>query len=295
MSIRFSPFKFILAIMGIIVIVILADFFVSNRWLKSTNFQFSSAKVSETLRIVQLSDLHNMSFGENNEELIDKINEQNPDIVLLTGDLITQTSSEHKGVLKTIEALTKIAPVYISLGNHEEVYLQNYPEIDLLEEWRNAGAEVLDYEYKDIEIKGNSIRVGGIYGMCYSDKMIEERPEESAFLNFFQNTDSLTLLMCHFPVVWKDTDSLDAWDVDYIFAGHLHGGQVRLPFVGAIYAPDQGWFPGRITGVFESEDVGTSGEKKRLILSSGLGSNDWVPRFHNRPEIVTVVITPEGN
>lgn len=248
------------------------------------------SNVTSSIRVLHLSDLHNTEFGKGNAKLIEKCKSQNPDIILLTGDLINMNAPDTDVAADLITDLTDIAPVYVSLGNHEIMNQQNFGT-DCRAVFEEAGATVLDREYVDITVNDQPIRLGGIYGYCLPAKFLktnEADPEECAFLTDFQDTDRYTILMCHMPVCWLINEGLDEWDVDCVFSGHAHGGQIVLPFIGGLYAPDMGLFPGDLKGVFDSKD-----NTKHLVLSSGLGSGTWVPRINNRPEIVTVEITPQ--
>ena len=96
------------------------------------------------------------------------------------------------------------------------------------------------------------------------------------FLWDFENTDRYKILLSHLPIAWLKNDALEEWNVDCVFSGHLHGGQVILPGIGGVYAPDMGWFPGR-------------------LKSAGLGNTEVIPRFNNIPEIVCVDLVPVGS
>lgn len=240
---------------------------------------------------MQLTDLHNSEFGEDNQELIDRIASQSPDLILLTGDLLNSGEPVTEIATNLISALCEIAPVYLSLGNHEIEYQDNFGT-DITQLYQAAGAIVLEHQYRDITVKGQSLRIGGIYGYCLPDKYLETEEadlSECIFLWNFENTDRYKILLSHLPIAWLKNDALEEWNMDCVFSGHLHGGQVILPGIGGVYAPDMGWFPGRLKGVFDSKDG-----KRHLVLSAGLGNTEVIPRFNNIPEIVCVDLVPEG-
>lgn len=253
-------------------------------------YQVPSDKIDTTIRIVQLTDLHNSEFGESNQELIDRIASQLPDLILLTGDLLNSDEPVTEIAENLIFSLCEIAPVYVSLGNHEVEYEQNYG-VDISALYESAGATVLNHQYQDIIINNQPLRIGGIYGYCLPDKYLETGEadlSECMFLWDFENTDRYKILLSHLPIAWLKNDGLEEWNIDCVFSGHLHGGQIILPGIGGVYAPDMGWFPGRLKGVFDSEDG-----KRHLVLSAGLGNTEVIPRFNNIPEIVCVDLVPE--
>lgn len=261
----------------------------SKNSLEVSNYTIPANGFSETVRVVQLSDLHNSVFETEEHNLLRMVEQQQPDLIFLTGDLLNADDPSTTVATDTIRELSAIAPVYVSLGNHEVEYRQNFGT-DLVPLYEDAGATVLEREYLDIEVKGQAIRLGGIYGYCLPEKYLktgEADEEECAFVSDFQDTDRYTILLCHMPVCWLINDGLDEWNVDCVFSGHVHGGQVIFPLIGGLYGPDFGWFPGRLEGVYRSGD-----EQKSLVLSRGLGSTERVPRFNNIPEIVTVDFVP---
>ena len=99
----------------------------------------------------------------------------------------------------------------------------------------------------------------------------------SSALSELQNeSDGYTVLLAHRPELFETY--VDA-GVDLVFSGHAHGGQFRLPFVGGLVAPNQGFFPEYDAGLF-SEGSTT------MIVSRGVGNSIIPIRFNNRPEIV---------
>ena len=252
-----------------------------------TNYELS-APIQNPLRLVQLTDLHCSTFGENNQQIVDIIRELDPDLILMTGDMVNGDGEEIGVVLSLIEQLQELAPVYFGYGNHETDWEKNFGS--LRPSLEKAGAIVLDTEYVDVEHGGNALRIGGYAGyyrapvMTTSDR--GQRELELQFADDFENTDRFTILLSHIPTAWLDWEHRDQYPVDLVFCGHYHGGQIRLPLIGGLLAPNIGFFPPYTKGVFP-------GKTATVVLSAGLGSERNFPRINNPGEIVCVDLVPE--
>ncbi len=278
-----------LSILLVLLISILISIEQSQHSLTVSKYELSSPKISSSIRIVQLTDLHNAQFGEDNCQLLALVKAQKPDLILFTGDLVTQDEENTSTAVSLIQEMCDIATVYVSLGNHEISHEAQFGS-GIFSLYEAAGAIVFQQEYADIEINSQPIRIGGLYGYCLPEMWLstgEANQDECDFLKDFQDTDRLTVLLSHNPTGWLINGSLDAWEADCVFAGHAHGGQIILPFIGGVFAPDLGWFPGKLEGLYSSAD-GT----KTLVLSRGLGSSIEIPRINNIPEIVVVDLVP---
>ena len=240
--------------------------------------------LNHPVRIVQLTDLHESEFGTDNEELIQTIKEQNPDIIVMTGDMQNKDDENTSIVCNLIKKLSAIADVYYSYGNHERAWERNFDRsfADVVTE---AGAVVVNNGYTDIEINGNSLRIGGYMGyysaVHMTAKTEEEQKKEQKFQREFEDTERYKILLNHIPTSWVDWGYLDDYPVDLVFSGHYHGGQIVLLFVGPLYAPYIGFFPENVKGIYQ-------GTQTVCVLSSGLGTEYFVPRVNNPPEIVVV-------
>ncbi len=279
--------KISLVCLVIFIVICVIPFYTSKYSLEVNYYTIDSDEISQSIRIVQLTDLHNSEFGTDNEKLITAVKEQSPDVIMITGDLLDYHDEDTSIAIHVIEELSQYYPVYISLGNHELEYEERY-DIDIETLYEAAGAIVLEQNYIDTEINGQEVRIGGIYGYCLPPNISSDKQErfiEQLYVNDFQNTDRYTILMCHMPVSWVSYGAIDEWNVDCILTGHVHGGQIIIPFIGGLYAPDFGYFPGYLQGMYDSED-GT----KHVIVSRGLGSTELVPRWNNTPEVVVLDI-----
>lgn len=282
--------KIALFLAAAVLLAVLLSGAASTYCLSVSRYNIKSRAVTQSLRIVQLTDLHNSEFGAHNRRLVSKVAAQEPDLILITGDLLNLNEERTDIATDLIAQLAPLAPVYVSYGNHEAAYEKRYG-VDLRSIYTDAGATVLDYDWLDLTVKSQKLRLGGIYGYCLPAKYRDNGPERAAecdFVEAFQDTEDYTILMCHMPYSWIAHDSLNSWNVDLVLCGHVHGGQIRIPFVGGLWAPDQGWFPGRESGVYYSKDGA-----KTMVLSRGLGNTDQLPRFNNIPEILVLNLETE--
>ncbi len=280
----------ILSLALIFALFICVNLYLSNNTFSSSFYTVESNKIKNSFRIVQLSDLHNKEYGENNEKLITEIEKAKPDLIITTGDMVDGYSENSESLNNLLGELSKIAPLYSSLGNHELMYDKISP-LKSKDIYEKNGAVLLEEEFIEIEINGQKIRLGGIYGYCLPEIYFQNNPEHQRiadFLRNYQKTELYTVLLCHMPVCFIENGGLDYWDVDLVFSGHAHGGQVRIPFVGGLIAPDQGYFPGEVSGLYFSKN-----NEKCLVLSRGLGSSESIPRFNNIPELIITDIVPK--
>ncbi len=280
---------FLLLSAAALLLAVLFSFLLSEHALSVSTYRVSVPSFTGPLRIVQLTDLHNSTFGAHNQRLVQKVAAQQPDLILITGDLLNYNEQRTDIAEELIRQLVPVAPVYVSFGNHEIAYMRNYG-VDLRKLYSAAGATVLEYDRTDLAVNGQNIRLGGVYGYCMPGRFLktgEAWESECMFLEDFQNTEAYTILLCHLPYSWIVYDSLDSWDVDLVLCGHVHGGQVRIPFIGGMWAPDQGWFPGWESGIYSSKEG-----NKVMVLSRGLGNTDKLPRFNNIPEILVLDLVP---
>ena len=257
--------------------IFLVSLILSQKCLIVRQYTYRNPKIVAPIRAVQLTDLHNYQYGRDNQRLIAKIQKQKPDVIFMTGDMLNEDEDRTDIVLHLVREACAIAPVYFSLGNHEVGYEKAYGEGDLTEQLEAAGAVVLEKEYVDTKIAGQEVRIGGVYGYLLPEDWKDG--SEQRFLEAFVQTDRLKILLSHVPeglLLWK---SMEYWDVDLVFSGHVHGGQVRVPFVGGLFDPEEGFFPMYTRGMFSCGN-GT------MILSAGLGSSRGIPRVNNLPEIV---------
>lgn len=255
-----------------------------NNAIQVSYFDYSDSTLPSTFdgfKVVQVSDLHNKDFGN---QLIDKVYDENPDIIVVTGDVIDRTRTDVPIAVNAMEEMVEIAPVYFVSGNHEVTS----EEFDFLQlEMERIGVINLDNSHEVLEIDGSEI---GLIGMEDPLLLLYEDVErvgsaelllQSRLVQLLEESGTeFNLLLSHraeLMEVYADSA------VNIVLTGHAHGGQIRIPFINGIYAPSQGFLPEYTSGMYEQG--GTS-----MIVSRGLGNSVFPLRINNRPELVVLTL-----
>ena len=226
--------------------------------------------------IVQVSDLHNTEFGKGSVHLLEKIRNQNPDIIVVTGDLIDRRRYNLEVAMNFISEALKIARVYYVNGNHEG-WSNKYDEI--IAALQKTAVINLSDDSVLLKKNGRSIKLLGLSDSSfYSEEYSHTVNTDSMVENLQKHCGSeyYEILLSHRPDL---INIYSRYDVDLVFCGHAHGGQIRIPFVGGIIAPNQGFFPKYTSGMHLVKNT-------KMIVSRGLGNSLFPFRVFNRPEVV---------
>ena len=285
---------FIFSLISLIFVMVAASFavigisYLQNQNFSETFYSVSSLKVNNKIRMIQISDLHNCTYGDKNAKLIDRVTKLNPDIILLTGDCIDSDNGTEEEIVEFCSKLAEIAPSYYIYGNNEVQKYHLHPltqesldahfgfddsnrdpqklieSSDLLtEKLTAAGVTVLKNSSSTIAVGETTI---DIYGVLTSNpSAFWSYAGESFDQYLYTNETHLKITAIHEPLVFEEYTP-EYWG-DIMLAGHTHGGLVRIPMIGALYTPEGGLLPGR-TGHYVYGRYEVQG--RPLIISSGL-------------------------
>ena len=270
-----------LLLMLALIIGVSAYFFWENNDIKITEFDYSNSNIPadfDGFTIAQVSDLHNKTFGKNQKTILAKLKSTAPDIIVITGDVIDRRKYDLDAALDFVKGAAKIAPVYYVTGNHE-AWLEDF---EITKSWLiEAGAIFMDNTEVSLTKGDSSFKLLGVSDPDFLTTQYAQGNDVTKMtkqLSKWSTDQSFKVLLTHRPELF---DLYSENNMDLVFAGHTHGGQIRVPFVGGVVAPDQGWFPKYTSGKY-AQDAST------MFVSRGLG-NSLVPiRINNRPEILVV-------
>ena len=222
--------------------------------------------------IAQISDLHNAEFGEDNAALLDALRDAAPDIIVISGDIIDSRHTDVEIAASFAEAAVEIAPVYYVTGNHEG----RIPEdAAVLEKRMTAtGVSVLHNERTFFYRGEDRIALIGMDDPSMTADVGAFREQ----LRVLSDPAYFSVLLSHRPDLFDIYCDAGA---DLVFSGHAHGGQFRLPLLGGIFAPNQGFFPDYTEGCYTKGDT-------TMVVSRGLGNSLFPFRVNNPPEIVII-------
>lgn len=269
-----------LRVFGVILILIaalIAWAAIDSRNIDVTRFTVSGApEAFSGFKIAQISDLHNAEFGTDNQKLIDILKSEAPDAIVITGDLIDARRTNTEIAESFARRCMEIADCYYVPGNHEARLGGTY---DAFESALIAdGVNVLRNGSVRIRKGMDAIRIVGVDDAAFA-KASDAITNLDAALEAL-SSDDFTILLAHRPEL---IDEYSKWGIDLVLSGHAHGGQIRLPGIGGLYAPGQGFFPRYTSGNYTVGDT-------EMIVSRGIGNSVFPLRVNDRPEVVIVTL-----
>ena len=283
-------YKIIFIFIGIFILMYLYIKYNVNT-LEVTKYVVENKKVPKEFdgyKIVQISDLHSKLFGENNKKLIQKIKSLNPDIVVVTGDLIDGENNNYNVALDFLKEISKLYRVYYIIGNHEQKSLiKKYK--DEYKDYFNKLHQIdfVNLDNNKVEIVKGDSNIN-LYGLtvpysCYK-YLFDNQETTSIDIDFLEeklgkvDREQFNILLAHTPFYF---DEYEKWGADLTLCGHVHGGIVRLPIVGGLLSPDRKFFPKYDLGEYTKN-------KSTMIVSKGLGGSKVLIRVNCKPEIVNI-------
>ena len=297
----------IFTILMVLIVVLLINGIV-NKGIYISYIDTKHNNIPENLvgyKILQITDVHSIRSTEQLEQYVKKIEEENPNVIFITGDLIDaeyyvsendRYNNKEVGLpdIFTIDfckELTEIAKVYYVYGNHEMMLLDD-PENNVFKtKLESLGVTILNNKEEIITLGKESFRLIGLQdpATLYKDKKYafigesnKERMDSILHDLFLDKDENLfTICLSHRPEYF---DLYQKYPIDVVFTGHAHGGIARLPFIGGVYAHAQGWFPKY------SEGLHIDNDRLNMICGRGIGNSTINFRFMNPPEIVVTTL-----
>lgn len=259
-------------------------FYYENTKLSISNYNIVNEKIPSSFnnfKIIQISDLHNTKYKKLTDQLVKKIEYEKPNIIVLTGDLIDSNKTNIDIAIQFIKKIKNIAPIYFVSGNHESSISENcYNE--LKEKLTENQVIILDDKIDTLKVSNSEINLIGINDpqMTHIGYFTESEIIENELNSIEYDNSKYSILLSHRPELFNNYVEKN---IDLVLSGHAHGGQIRIPFIGGVVAPNQGLFPKYTNGKFEQN-------KTVMIVSRGIGNSILPYRINNRPELVIITL-----
>lgn len=268
-----------------------AEIYRETHCFRVTRYDVSSEKLAgiiRELKILFLSDLHNCTYGNENERLLRSIRDEEPDLILIGGDMpVGKEGVSYETAQQLVKQLPDICPVVYANGNHEQRMKEDTETYgDTYETYKKSleksGVHFLEDAGIRVELGDVYLHICGLelpsssYKKFRKDKITANDIE--GHFGFSASEDAYTILLAHNPAYM---DAYLEWGADMVLSGHLHGGLIRVPGIGGIVTPQGFLFP-RYSGEMTQEDGRT------VIVSRGLGTHTLNIRLFNTPELISI-------
>ncbi len=270
--------------MLLFIIILLIFGYWQDKDLVLSQVEYSNESIDQAFdgyRILQVSDLHNSYFGSHQQRLIEMVKKSRPDMIIITGDLLDCRQENIDAAMDFACAAVEIAPTYFVTGNHEAASDQYQL---LKKQLTEIGVIILDNRQMLIERGNSRLSLMGVADPLFAT--VEQLAQEG---NYYQQTleslisqgdGTFNILLAHRP---EDFALYVNCGADLVFCGHAHGGQIRIPLIGGVYAPGQGYWPKYTSGFYYEGNT-------TMVVSRGLGNSLFPIRVFNRPQLLLLTL-----
>lgn len=274
--------KTIIIILISIILLFLISLYLyyENNYLQVSNYIIESNKLPQnfdSFKIAHISDFHNEKSKKLTNDLVIAIKNSNPNIIVITGDLIDSNKTDINTAIQFVKKINDIAQVYYVTGNHE-ARINNYDKFK--EELEKNKVIILDNKLEIIKNGDSELNLVGIDdpNFNYNTYRDDTKVIEDNLKNISYDKNNFSILLSHRPEL---IEIVARNNFDLVLAGHAHGGQIRIPFIGGLFAPNQGLFPKYTSGNYKIKNT-------EMIVSRGIGNSTFPFRVNNRPELVII-------
>lgn len=237
-------------------------------------------------RVVQLSDLHKRVYPHRERRLLQKVQQCQPDIIVITGDLVSRSVTDFTERTALLKALRQMAPVYLSLGNHEwDMQPQQMAAYQAMV--KQSGCVLLENETVTLQrngmvcyLAGALLRIGIYHDAVFAYRDLESYTAADLTADLGERK-GCTILLAHSPF---PAESYFTWGADLTLSGHVHGGIVRLPIIGGLLSPERRFLPQYSKGIYEKDG-------RYLYVNCGIGKL----RLGNPSEVAEITLRSENS
>ena len=274
-----------------ITLILISILMCFSKKIDVTKYTISNKKIPEEFngfKIVQLSDFHSEGYRDTTERLIDKVKNINPDIIVMTGDMVSWDMEDIEEVKILIKSLSEVYPIYYIDGNHEHLaeILRPGKYVAFIEFMKELGVTTIKNDYieiykgdKSINLYGINLPLDGATGLYVNKFQLEKNYVEKTLPEV--DNDKFNILLAHTPTFIKQYSQ---WGADLVLCGHMHGGIVRIPFTNiGLLSPERTIFPKYAAGKFKVNG-------SIMIVNRGIGGSSFDLRLFNNPEITVITL-----